>query len=259
MDSGSDTTFFDRFPEPCLLLDASGCVIAANPLARAICRPLAEGGGALSDLVHPDDLALLLAALGKGTATLTLRGREGGVAHRWDIAPAGQDGRSAAILYPARQARSAFALRLPAVEAVSGVGSWSFDPETQESQWSDQTHRLHELSPGPMPPLDDILSYYTPASRLIVQQAVDGAIRDGTPYDLELQLRTFGGRDIWVRATGAAEPRAAGGEDALCPWQRGGPQLQEEAPVRNRARRREGQTPAPPRARSGAEAAGRGA
>ncbi|MDP4300686.1 PAS domain S-box protein [Leptothrix discophora] len=88
---------------------------------------------------------------------------------------------------------------------VAGVGGWALDLRTSEITWSDETYRIHELSPGFKPTLEAAISFYTPASRVRIEQAVAEGMAHGTPWDLELQVVTAKGRTIWARAVGAVE------------------------------------------------------
>jgi PAS domain S-box-containing protein len=88
---------------------------------------------------------------------------------------------------------------------VAGVGGWAMDLRTQEVTWSDETFRIHELSPGFKPTLEAAIGFYTPESRVVIERAVAEGIAHGTPWDLELQLVTAKGRTIWARAVGEVE------------------------------------------------------
>lgn len=81
------------------------------------------------------------------------------------------------------------------------VGGWSYDLESGYIYWTDVTREIHELPADYVPSLASVLSFYKEGmSRKIITAAVDEAIRFGTPYDLELQLVTASGKEIWVRA-----------------------------------------------------------
>lgn len=205
-----DGGLFDLIPEPCLILDRGGCLLRANPAAlrtfgTAVAGPRAEA------LFHRDDLALLLQALHlAGTPAadgqVQLRDAESGRSGLWQVLARVQDGEVALIR---RQERAAPKLYLPlrAVEDVSGVGTWTYDPETDRAEWSDQTFRLHELPRGAPPSKQDAMDFYDLPSQQALGVAVAQALADGTPYDLELRMTTARGRRIWVRATGAVAPR----------------------------------------------------
>jgi light-regulated signal transduction histidine kinase (bacteriophytochrome) len=62
--------------------------------------------------------------------------------------------------------------------------------------------RIYEVPPETRPGRRLALSYFHGADRARLEQAVERALRDGEPYDLELQLTTPGGRQKWVRAQG---------------------------------------------------------
>ncbi len=88
---------------------------------------------------------------------------------------------------------------------VAGVGGWALELRTREVTWSDETFRIHELSPGFKPTLESAINFYTPESRLQIEQAVAEGMAHGRPWDLELQLVTAKGRTIWARAVGTVE------------------------------------------------------
>ena len=69
-------------------------------------------------------------------------------------------------------------------------------------RWNTGTFHIHEIEPGKTPPLDEALGFYTPASRVIVDEAIRRAVLFGKSYDLELQLVTAKGRTIWVNSRG---------------------------------------------------------
>ncbi|MBS0434592.1 MAG: diguanylate cyclase [Proteobacteria bacterium] len=88
---------------------------------------------------------------------------------------------------------------------VAGVGGWEMNLATGEVAWTEETRRLHEVPADFQPTLDSVLAFYEPASRAAIAAAVERALHDGAPWDLELQLRTALGRPLWARAVGEVE------------------------------------------------------
>ena len=88
---------------------------------------------------------------------------------------------------------------------LAGVGGWEVDLETSEITWTDQTCRIHEVSVGYRPDMDEALNYYAPEARETIGKAVERAMNDGEGWDLELPFITAKGRKIWVRALGTIE------------------------------------------------------
>ena len=88
---------------------------------------------------------------------------------------------------------------------IAGVGGWLVDIESGNITWSDQTCRIHDVSPGHRPSLEEAFSFYAPAARGVVESAVRDGIAHGQAWDLELPLITATGRGIWVRSVGEVE------------------------------------------------------
>ncbi len=87
---------------------------------------------------------------------------------------------------------------------LAGVGGWALDLETEHVAWTQEVYRIHEVDPGIQPTLADAIGFYAPEARPVIAGAVQAAISDGTPFDLELPLVTATERRIWVRAVGTA-------------------------------------------------------
>ncbi len=88
---------------------------------------------------------------------------------------------------------------------LANVGGWELDLASGELTWSAQTCLIHGLPPGHRPQLAEAINFYAPAARPVIQAAVERAMQEGTPWDLELPFIQAGGRAIWVRAVGLAE------------------------------------------------------
>jgi diguanylate cyclase (GGDEF)-like protein/PAS domain S-box-containing protein len=88
---------------------------------------------------------------------------------------------------------------------IAGVGGWQLDLASGTLGWSDETRRIHEVDANFQPTLDTAVNFYADGAREQVEQAVQRAMADGTPWDLELPLITAKGRNIWVRAQGEVE------------------------------------------------------
>ncbi|MET0618216.1 MAG: diguanylate cyclase [Luteibacter sp.] len=88
---------------------------------------------------------------------------------------------------------------------IAGVGGWELDLETSTVRWSEQACRIHEVSPGYQPTLDEAMGYYAPEARPLLAEAIKLAVERRIPWDLELPMVTATGRPIWIRAIGAVE------------------------------------------------------
>ena len=83
---------------------------------------------------------------------------------------------------------------------MAQVGGWELEPATGKVRWTEQTFRIHDLEAGEPPRLADALSFYVPEDRKTLEDAIYQALMEGSPYDLELRLRTAKGRLRYTRS-----------------------------------------------------------
>lgn len=97
------------------------------------------------------------------------------------------------------------------VAAAAGrLGAWSAQLPAMTWTWSDEVKAIHEVPPDFRPTTADAIGFYTPDSREMAMAAFDECAREGTPFDMELQLCTARGRLLWIRVIGSAERDAQG-------------------------------------------------
>lgn len=88
---------------------------------------------------------------------------------------------------------------------MAKVGGWEFDVVRDIINWSDVTRQIHQVEPDYKPTLETGINFYKEESQQRLKLAVKKAISTGENYDLELQLVTGKGNEIWVRAIGNAD------------------------------------------------------
>jgi PAS domain S-box-containing protein len=93
---------------------------------------------------------------------------------------------------------------------IARIGGWELDLATMTFTWSDEVARIHGLEPGCRPGILEMLDFYAPSSRSILEAALRAAMQEGTPFDLELPLMTADGQQLWVRTMG--QPERSGGK-----------------------------------------------
>jgi PAS domain S-box-containing protein len=93
---------------------------------------------------------------------------------------------------------------------VGQMGGWSLDLPDYALSWSEEIHTLLDWPIGQAPSLDDALNLYPAEWRDKISAALEACIRDGTPFDLRLEIVSAKGRRFWARAVGEPE-RAADG------------------------------------------------
>jgi PAS domain S-box-containing protein len=94
---------------------------------------------------------------------------------------------------------------LAETEKMGKVGGWEFDIVTQKQTWTEEVYRIHEVDFTDNPTVDQGLNFYTPASRPTIERAVQRAIEQGEPFDVELEIITAKGNLRSVHAIGKAD------------------------------------------------------
>lgn len=87
---------------------------------------------------------------------------------------------------------------------MARIGGWEVRLAPVEVEWSEELYRIYELDPGQTLEPMEAVSFYAPEAQPAMHAAVRAAIRNGTPWDMELPLITAKGRRIWVRTQGQA-------------------------------------------------------
>ena len=93
---------------------------------------------------------------------------------------------------------------------MARFGGWAIDLATGEAHWSEEMFDILGFPPGQAPEVEDTLKRYIGDSEAIIRAALDRTARDGTPFDVELEIRDYHDQHLHVRAVGEAERDAAG-------------------------------------------------
>ena len=90
------------------------------------------------------------------------------------------------------------------------LGAWRVELMGMNWVWSDEVKAIHEVPDGYVPDAQSGLAFYVPASQELLIEAFEACARSGAPFDLELELVTAKGRNVWIRAIGEADRDAEG-------------------------------------------------
>ena len=88
---------------------------------------------------------------------------------------------------------------------IVGLGGWELDLRNESMIWTAQTRRIHEVDPGYEPTVEQALAFYLPFARTLLRSALETAVRQGEPWDIELPMVTARGRERWMRLSGHVE------------------------------------------------------
>jgi PAS domain S-box-containing protein len=89
---------------------------------------------------------------------------------------------------------------------VGKVGGWSYDVAKDKVFWTEVTREIHELPEDFEPTVEKVIQFYKEGeSRQKYFEVGMNAIKNGIPYDVELQIVTAKGKDVWVRAIGKVD------------------------------------------------------
>ncbi|MCF3648821.1 PAS domain-containing protein [Synoicihabitans lomoniglobus] len=96
-------------------------------------------------------------------------------------------------------------------ERVADIGSWTFDTQTGEVEWSDQLFRIVGLWPQDgAPNYAQQESMFAPESWKRLQAAIGRSMKEGVGYELELQVIRPDGTRRWALARAKAGRRIDG-------------------------------------------------
>ncbi len=79
---------------------------------------------------------------------------------------------------------------LAKAEKLGKVGGWEFDIDTKQQTWTETVYNIHELDITCNLTVGQGINFYTPASRPIIERAVERAIKQGESFDMELEITT---------------------------------------------------------------------
>lgn len=89
---------------------------------------------------------------------------------------------------------------------VARIGGWELDVIRGKISWSAITKEIHGVDKNYEPSLTSAINFYKEGeSRTRISEALESALREGLPWDFELQLVTQDKKEIWVRTMGNAE------------------------------------------------------
>lgn len=95
---------------------------------------------------------------------------------------------------------------LASMSALGRMGAWEVDVLNDTILWSEMTRKIHEVPDDFVPNLESGINFYKEGySRDAITEAVQTAIETGKPWDVELQIVTYTGKELWVAAMGKAE------------------------------------------------------
>lgn len=100
-------------------------------------------------------------------------------------------------------------------EAAALVGHWRVDLKTWTITWSDQTYRVHGLTPGMPVDVDYSVAQYLPEDRAEVQKILAEAVRTGEPFVYQGRIRRADGEIRHVKSHGSIEKGRRGKAAAI--------------------------------------------
>ncbi|MBY0371982.1 PAS domain S-box protein, partial [bacterium] len=86
------------------------------------------------------------------------------------------------------------------VQSMGQIGMWTYEIQSNQGWWSDQTYRLYGIPPGTPIAQDMALSRFPAKDREALTAALEKCVSEGTAFSLELRFRDASGQLRWVRS-----------------------------------------------------------
>jgi PAS domain S-box-containing protein len=92
---------------------------------------------------------------------------------------------------------------LSEAQRLARVGSWYHDARSGTVTWSEELYRIADLDPSsPSPTDEDLPRHFAAESWKQLQPCIQEALRNGTSYELDLEMARSDGTTRWVKAHG---------------------------------------------------------
>ena len=103
--------------------------------------------------------------------------------------------------------------RLEKIQRIASVGYWEMTGKFNEQYWSDEFYRIHGLKPRSVKPSTKLrLQMVHPHDRAKLQNAIDQALKNGKPYQIEKRIVLPDKEIRWVLSQGEVELDATTGK-----------------------------------------------
>lgn len=89
-------------------------------------------------------------------------------------------------------------------QRLADVGGWEYDVRDETLAWTEETYRMHDLSPTESIDIQAALSFYESEAQSTLEAHFQRLLNEGGTYDLELPITTDAGERRWVRTIGEA-------------------------------------------------------
>lgn len=93
---------------------------------------------------------------------------------------------------------------------IGRLGAWSYEVSEDRVTWSEEVCAIHEVKQGHHLTAIESLEFYAPAYRRGMRRLLKTCLDEGTPFDVETQVVTAKGRQLWTRIICEAEWDAQG-------------------------------------------------
>ena len=90
-------------------------------------------------------------------------------------------------------------LSLMDMSRLSKTGAWYYDPIRDQTFWSDEVYRIHELEAGSAMDAEKALQFYTQDYKEKIEQLVDGLYAEHKSYEFAGEIITAKGNKKWIR------------------------------------------------------------
>ena len=176
---------------------------------------------AYTALLHPDDVATLHGHYERTVRehlpfdlTYRIRRTDGRIRHVHSVGlvVTASDGQGACLFgtfqdvteqHEMEEALRMSEIRLNQTQRIAKVGGWEYDVAAERLWWTEEVYRIHEVSfEYDANDVQRALEFYVAADRPRIEMAFRRAVEHGEPFDLELQLATAQGHQVWVRTVG---------------------------------------------------------
>ncbi len=94
---------------------------------------------------------------------------------------------------------------LERMSRIADVGAWEYVIKTRSLTFTGHVHRIYGFAHDVELSLERIAALYTPADRKLIMDVMTRALKEGAPWDLEMNPTTADGRSVWVRGVGETE------------------------------------------------------